>query len=82
MTKPFTASTARQNFSDILNRAAYRGERVVVHRGKKPVAAVVPIEDLEWLEKIEDEVDLKAAREALKDPRTIPWETIKKKYRL
>jgi prevent-host-death family protein len=82
MAPKLTATKARQNFSDILNRAAFGRERVLVHRGKKPVAAVVPIEDLEWLEKIEDEIDLKAAREALKDPRTIPWETIKKKYRL
>jgi len=82
MSPKVTASKARQNFSDILNRAAYGGERVIVHRGKKPVAAVVPIEDLEFLEKLEDEIDLMAAREALKDPRTIPWETIKKKLRL
>ena len=77
-----TASLARQNFSDILSRAEYRGERVIVHRGKKAVAAVVPIEDLELLEKLEDEIDIAAARQALKDPRTIPWETIKKKLKL
>jgi len=77
-----TASTTRQNFADIINRAAYAGERTIVHRRKKPVAAVVPIEDLEFLEKLEDEIDLKAARKALKDPRTIPWETIKKKLKL
>jgi prevent-host-death family protein len=82
MTPKLTASLARQNFSDILNRAAYRGERVIVHRGKKPVAAVVPIEDLDLLEKIEDEIDIAAAREALKEPGTIPWETVKKKLRL
>jgi len=82
MSPKLTASTARQNFSDILNRAAYRGERVIVHRGKKPVAAVVPIEDVELLEKLEDEIDIAAAREALKEPGTIPWETIKKKLRL
>ena len=46
MSAKLTASEARQNFSDILNRAAYGGERVIVHRGKKPVAAVVPIEGL------------------------------------
>jgi len=77
-----TASAARQNFSDIVNRAAYGGERIVVHRRKKPVAAVVPIADLELLENLEDEIDIKAARESMKDPRTIPWETIKKKLRL
>ena len=63
-------------------RAEYRGERVIVHRGKKAVAAVVPIEDVELLEKLEDEIDVAAAREALKDPRTIPWEKIKKDLKL
>ena len=65
-----------------VGRAEYRGERVIVHRGNKAVAAVVPIEDVELLEKLEDEIDITAAREALKDPRTIPWETVKKKLRL
>jgi prevent-host-death family protein len=82
MPSKLTASTARQNFSDIVNRAAYGGERIVVHRRKKPVAAVIPIEDLEFLEKMEDHIDIKAAREALKEPGTIPWETVKKKLRL
>ena len=82
MSSKVTASATRQNFSDIVNRAAYGGERIIVHRRKKPVAAVVPIADLELLEKMEDEIDLRAARDALKDPRTIPWETIKKKLRL
>ncbi len=82
MTPKFTASTTRQNFADILNRAAYGGERIIVHRRKKPVAAVVPIEDLELLEKLEDEIDIAAAREALKEPGTIPWKTVKKKLRL
>ncbi len=50
MPAKLTASAARQNFSDVVNRAAYGGERIIVHRGKKPVAAVVPIEDLELLE--------------------------------
>jgi prevent-host-death family protein len=82
MSPKLTASAARQNFSDILNRAAYGGERVIVHRGKKPVAAVVPIEDAELLERLEDEIDIAAARRALKEPGTIPWETVKKKLGL
>ena len=72
-----TASAARQHFSDMVNRAPYRGERIVVYRCKKPVAALVPIEDLELLEKIEDRIDLAEARKRLKEP-TIPWEKIKK----
>jgi prevent-host-death family protein len=82
MAPKLTASTARQNFSEIVNRAAYGGERIVVHRRMKPVAAVVPLEDLELLEKLEDEIDIKAVHEAMKEPGTIPWETIKKKLRL
>ena len=82
MLDKLTASEARQNFSDILSRAEYRGERVIVHRGKKAVAAVVPIEDVELLEKLEEEIDVAAARKALKDPRTIPWEKIKKDLKL
>jgi prevent-host-death family protein len=82
MLDKLTASEARQNFSDILSRAEYRGERVIVHRGKKAVAAVVPIEDVELLERLEDEIDVAAARKALKDPRTILWEKIKKDLKL
>ncbi|MGA3350959.1 MAG: type II toxin-antitoxin system Phd/YefM family antitoxin [Candidatus Sulfotelmatobacter sp.] len=82
MLDKLTASEARQNFSNILSRAEYRGERVIVHRGKKAVAAVVPIEDVELLERLEDEIDVAAARKALKDPRTIPWEKIKKDLKL
>jgi len=81
MSAKLTASEARQNFSDILNRAAYGGERVIVHRGKKPVAAVVPIEDFEMLEQIEDRADLEEVRKRLKEP-TIPWSKIKKELGL
>ena len=64
-----SSSTARQNFSDIINRAAYAGERVIVHRRKKPVAAVVPIEDLELLRSYEDKIDREDALRALKEPK-------------
>jgi prevent-host-death family protein len=77
MSAKLTASEARQNFSDILNRAAYGGERVIVHRGKKPVAAVVPMEDLQMLEQIEDRVDLEEVRKRLKEL-NIPWSKTKK----
>lgn len=72
-----TASATRQNFSDIVNRAAYGGERTIVHRRRKPVAAVIPIEDLEFLEAVEDRMDIEEARRRLNEP-TIPWSKIKK----
>jgi prevent-host-death family protein len=39
----------RSNFSDIVNRAAYRKERVIITRHGKPIAAIIPIEDLDRL---------------------------------
>jgi prevent-host-death family protein len=75
--REITSSTARSEFSDIVSRAAYAGERIVVHRRKKPVAAVVPISDLELLEQLEDRIDLEDARKRLNEP-TVPWSKIKK----
>jgi prevent-host-death family protein len=72
-----TASEARQNFSDILNRAAFGRERVIIHRGKKPVAAIIPIEDYNFLEQLEDRIDTREARKRLNEP-TVPWTKIKK----
>jgi prevent-host-death family protein len=71
------SSTARSEFADIVNRAAYAGERVIVHRRKKPVAAVVPLSDLELLEQLEERIDLEDARKRLNEP-TVPWSKIKK----
>lgn len=61
-----TATEAREHFADTLNRVSYRGERIVVcRRGGKDVAAVVPMEDLETLQKLEDRLDREAIRKAL-----------------
>lgn len=46
------ATEARDAWSDTLNRAAYGKERLVLHRRGKPVAALIPIEDLKLLERL------------------------------
>lgn len=81
MSSKLTASEARQNFSDILNRAKFGGERVLVHRGKKPVAAIMPVEDYEFLEELEDRIDLEEARKRLHEA-TVPWSKVKKELGL
>jgi len=81
MPAKLTASAARHNFSDILNRAAYGRERVLVHRGRKPIAAIVPVEDYDFMEQLEDRIDIEEARKRLHEP-TIPWSKVKRQLGL
>ena len=62
-----TASVARQSFPELLNRAAYGGERIAIARHGKVLAVIVPAEDLELLERLEDAADAKAVRAARRD---------------
>ena len=72
------ASEARENFATILNEVAFGGERILLHRHGKDVAAVVPIQDVDF-EALEDKMDLDAARKALAEKGSrIPWEQLKK----
>jgi prevent-host-death family protein len=59
------ASRAREDFSDTLNRVAYGGERIVLRRRGRDLAAIVPMEDLALIEKVEDATDVREARKAL-----------------
>lgn len=72
-----TASKARDAFADTINRVAYRGERIILRRRGKALAAVVPISDLAFLEEMEDRLDIEAARKALKEKGRIPWSKLK-----
>jgi prevent-host-death family protein len=74
---PISVSQLRNKLAEILGRAAYAGERIVIASRGKPKAAIIGIEDLELLQDLED---AQAAREALEAHRrgdTIPWEEIK-----
>ena len=72
------ASEARANFADTLNRVAYGGERIVLHRRGRPVAVLVAVEDLEALEAAEDADDVRVAMERLHDgEETLTLEEVK-----
>jgi prevent-host-death family protein len=71
---------ARSQFADIINRAAYGKERVILTRRGQELVAVVPVEDVRLLEELEDRLDLEEARAALAGAQaegTVPWEKIK-----
>lgn len=81
MTDTLNSTDARENMAEILNRVAYAKDRVRITRRGKEVAALVPIEDLELIERLEDEIDIREAKRALADVRkhgTIPWGKVKK----
>ena len=67
----------RDNLADALNKVASSGERVVLARRGKGLAALVSMEDLDVLEKMEDEADLKAAKKARKEKGSVSLEKIK-----
>ena len=74
-------SVAREGLSDTLNRVSYGKERIIIKRHGKEIAALVPVEDLKFLEELEDRMDLEEARAALAEAEkegTIPWEKVKK----
>jgi prevent-host-death family protein len=78
-----SVSEARDEFAELVNRAAYRHERVLIARRGRPIAAIVPIEDVEALEELEDEYDRRAVEEALAEGGTpIPLEEIEKEMDL
>ena len=76
-------SKAREEFSEIVNRAAYGKERTIVSRRGRDLAAVIPIDDLRLLERLAreemDRIDIEDARTALAEPgENIPLEQVKK----
>lgn len=45
-----TTVEARDNFSELINQAAYGNQRIVLTRRGKPLVAVIPLDDLSALE--------------------------------
>jgi prevent-host-death family protein len=84
-----TTKEARDQLSELVNRAAYGKERIVLTRRGKGIAAIVPLDDLLALEqmmrRLEDQADLEAAQKALDEAKrkgTVPWEKVKEELGL
>lgn len=77
--KRYSMLAARSNLADLVSRVAYGGERIVIGRHNKDMAALVPVADAQWLERLENELDLEEARKALKEKhRAIDWDQAEK----
>lgn len=55
MIREAPAMTVRQKLGELLNEVQYRGGKVVITKGGKPVAAIVDVAVLERLRKLDDE---------------------------
>lgn len=83
--KPVTTAQARKNMAELLNRAAYGGERFVVTRHGKELVAIVPVADATLLERLRallERKDYEAALEAIAETGTTPWEQVRRELDL
>lgn len=64
-THDLTISDARDHLAEVVSRAAYAGRITYVTRRGQRLAAIVPAEMAEAIERAEDADDIAAAREAL-----------------
>ncbi len=58
-------SEARNTLPDAANRVAYGGERIIMQRRGKDVAALVSMDDLRLLEALDNQADVAAIARAL-----------------
>ena len=73
---------ARSHLGSLINRVAKDHDPVVLKRGRRAIAAIVPISSLKLLERLGDAADIAEAQRALADPFRIPWQEVKQKLGL
>lgn len=81
--KSISVTEARKILGDVFGEVNYQKKRIVLTSHKKSVA-LVPIEDLELLEALEDADDIQEAKlalEEIKEKGSISWEEMKKHSR-
>lgn len=54
--KEINIARAKDSFSEIIAKVSYSGERVIIKRREKAVAAIVPLDDLEKIHAQDGEI--------------------------
>lgn len=67
----------RNRSSEAIDRVACSGDRVILQRHGKNVAAIVSLQDLALVQGLEDWIDLAAVRTALNRPGRVAWNKVK-----
>ena len=82
---PIAAARLRKRedvLGQLVGRVQYGRERIVLTRHGRPAAALVPMDDHEALERLEDEIDLADALAALREPGRVSWDELKAELKL
>lgn len=80
-----TVADARSGLAELLNRVAYGKERLVITRHGREIAAIVPIEDLRFADRLRKFVARKDVARALDDldaGRSAPWTKLREELGL
>jgi len=75
-------SKFRDDLANVANKVKYTGERICIERNGKPLFAVVTLDDMQLLERLEDQMDLELVKKALKRNDFVPWKRVKKELGL
>lgn len=74
-----TSSQLREDLANAINQVAFGGERIILQRNNKDVAALISMKDLSLLRALEDKLDLEEIKASLDEPgANIPWSNVKK----
>jgi prevent-host-death family protein len=68
MTREVPVTQARADLAELVSRVGYTGERIVLTRHGKPLAALVPMDDLEALERPPAEIGFSITPPAPAEP--------------
>lgn len=60
---------AKEGFSDLMNRVSQQNERIVLTRRGTPIAAIIPMDDFNRLQLIQNQEDVQEAIDALQEAR-------------
>lgn len=83
--EPVSTADARRNMAELVNRAAYGGERFVVTRHGKALVAIVPVAEATLLERLRDLLEAREFEAALKEVAragTVPWDEVRRELDL